>query len=84
MQRYNRKLYRTARGILGDDSEAEDVVQEAYVRAFRHLASFRGDSAFELGSLASPSMKLSAERENGLQRWNFAIWMLSRAKRSRA
>jgi RNA polymerase sigma-70 factor (ECF subfamily) len=46
MQRYNRKLYRTARGILGDDSEAEDVVQEAYVRAFRHLASFRGDSAF--------------------------------------
>jgi RNA polymerase sigma-70 factor (ECF subfamily) len=46
MQRYNRKLYRTARGILGDDAEAEDVVQEAYVRAFQHLASFRGDSAF--------------------------------------
>src|SRR5687768_12982789 len=46
MQRYNRKLYRTARGILGNDAEAEDVVQEAYVRAFQHLASFRGDSAF--------------------------------------
>jgi len=46
MQRYNRRLYRTARGILGDDAEAEDVVQEAYVRAFEHLASFRGDSGF--------------------------------------
>jgi hypothetical protein len=29
-------------------------------------------------------MKLSAERENGMQRWSLAIWMLSRAKRSRA
>lgn len=45
MQRHNRRLYRTARGILGDDAEAEDVVQEVYVRAFQHLASFRGDSA---------------------------------------
>jgi hypothetical protein len=46
MQRYNRRLYRTARGILGDDGEAEDIVQEAYVRAFQHLATFRGEAAF--------------------------------------
>src|SRR5256885_17246064 len=39
----NRKLYRLARGILRNDGEAEDVVQEAYVRAFTHLESFRGD-----------------------------------------
>jgi RNA polymerase sigma-70 factor, ECF subfamily len=44
MQRYNRRLYRTARGILGDDAEAEDAVQESYLRAFQHLANFRGDS----------------------------------------
>jgi RNA polymerase sigma-70 factor (ECF subfamily) len=31
MERYNRRLYRIARGILRNDSEAEDVVQEAYV-----------------------------------------------------
>ena len=41
----NRRLFRLARGILRNDSEAEDVVQEAYVRAFTHLAEFRGASS---------------------------------------
>lgn len=45
MQRHNRRLYRVARGVLGDDSEAEDVVQETYLRAFRNLAGFRGESS---------------------------------------
>ena len=45
MQANNRRLYRLARGILRNDSEAEDVVQETYVRAFTHLDSFRGDSS---------------------------------------
>lgn len=45
MQKYNQRLYRIARGILRNDSEAEDVVQEAYVSAFTHLDSFRGDSS---------------------------------------
>jgi RNA polymerase sigma-70 factor, ECF subfamily len=39
----NRRLYRLARSILRNDNEAEDVVQETYVRAFTHLAEFRGD-----------------------------------------
>ena len=43
MQSNNRRLYRLARGILRNESEAEDVVQETYVRAFTHLDSFRGD-----------------------------------------
>jgi RNA polymerase sigma-70 factor (ECF subfamily) len=46
MKANNRRLYRLARGILRNDSEAEDVVQETYVRAFTHLADFRGDSSF--------------------------------------
>jgi RNA polymerase sigma-70 factor (ECF subfamily) len=46
MRRYNQRLFRVARGILADDGEAEDVVQEAYVRAFRELASFRGEALF--------------------------------------
>jgi RNA polymerase sigma-70 factor (ECF subfamily) len=45
MQANNRRLYRIARGILRNDSEAEDVVQETYVRAFTHLQDFRGDSS---------------------------------------
>lgn len=45
-QRYNRRLFRVARSILRDDAEAEDVVQESYVRAFTGLDQFRGDAAF--------------------------------------
>jgi len=44
--RYNRRLFRIARSILRDDAEAEDVVQETYVRAFTGLDHFRGDAAF--------------------------------------
>ena len=45
MERYNRRLYRIARSILRNDTEAEDVVQEAYVSAFAHLQDFRGESS---------------------------------------
>ncbi|MER9136526.1 RNA polymerase sigma factor [Mesorhizobium sp. M0830] len=42
---HNQRLYRIARGVVRNDSEAEDIVQEAYVRAFAHLDAFRGDSS---------------------------------------
>lgn len=45
-KRYNRRLYRVARSILRNDSEAEDVVQETYVRAFTGLDLFRGEAGF--------------------------------------
>jgi RNA polymerase sigma-70 factor (ECF subfamily) len=45
LTKYNRRLYRIARGILRNDTDAEDAVQEAYVNAFTHLATFRGDSS---------------------------------------
>ena len=45
MRANNRRLYRIARGVVGNDGEAEDIVQEAYVSAFLHLDSFRGNSA---------------------------------------
>ena len=45
MQRHNRRLYRIARSILRNNTEAEDAVQEAYVSAFTHLASYRGESS---------------------------------------
>ena len=45
MRRHNRLLFRSARGVVSDDAEAQDVVQETYLRAFSTLKSFRGDSA---------------------------------------
>ncbi len=46
MRRYNQRLYRVSRVILRDDSEAEDVMQDAYVRAYEHLNQFAGKAAF--------------------------------------
>lgn len=45
MQRCNQRLFRIARGVVRDDAEAEDVLQEAYARAFARLDSFRGEAA---------------------------------------
>jgi RNA polymerase sigma-70 factor (ECF subfamily) len=46
MRRYNQRLYRVARAILHDDDEAEDVMQEAYVRAYQYLDQFEGRAPF--------------------------------------
>ena len=46
MRRYNQRLYRVARAILRDDAEAEDVMQDAYVRAYQHLDQFAGRALF--------------------------------------
>jgi len=44
IRRHDRSLYRVARSVLWDDQEAEDVVQETYLRAVTKLAGFRGDA----------------------------------------
>lgn len=46
MRRYNQRLFRITRSILRDDDEAEDVMQEAYVRAFASLHQFAGRAQF--------------------------------------
>jgi RNA polymerase sigma-70 factor, ECF subfamily len=46
MRRYNQRLYRVARAILRDDGEAEDVMQQAYVNAYRHLDQFASRAMF--------------------------------------
>src|SRR5512146_3135635 len=46
MRRHNPRIYRAARAILRDDGEAEDVMQDAYVRAFEHLREFEGRAQF--------------------------------------
>ncbi len=44
MERHNQRLYRIARAILKDEAEAEDVVQETYLRAFEGLSQFREEA----------------------------------------
>lgn len=44
MRRYNQRVFRAARAIVKTDDEAQDVMQEAYVRAFQHLKDFRGEA----------------------------------------
>jgi RNA polymerase sigma-70 factor, ECF subfamily len=46
MRRHNRRLFRLARSVLRNGAEAEDVVQETYVRAFVKLDDFRGPEGF--------------------------------------
>jgi RNA polymerase sigma-70 factor (ECF subfamily) len=46
MRRYNQRLYRVARAILRDDAEAEDVIQDTYVRAYQNLHQFAGYALF--------------------------------------
>jgi len=45
MRRYNRVLFRVARGVVSDDAEAQDVVQETYLRAFTRLKDFQGGAS---------------------------------------
>jgi RNA polymerase sigma-70 factor, ECF subfamily len=44
MRRHNQTLFRTARSILRDDAEAEDAVQEAYLKAIGAIGSFRSEA----------------------------------------
>ena len=46
MRRYNRRVFRATRAVLRDEAEAEDVVQDAWVRAYTHLGQFSGRATF--------------------------------------
>jgi RNA polymerase sigma factor (sigma-70 family) len=46
MRRYNQRLFRVSRSIVKDDDEAEDVMQEGYIRAYEHLGGFEKRSKF--------------------------------------
>jgi len=44
--RYQARIVNLARAMTADDGEAEDLAQEAFIRAYKGIGRFRGDSAF--------------------------------------
>ena len=46
VQRYDRKIFRLAKHITQNDEDAEDVLQETFLKAFEHLGDFQGQSKF--------------------------------------
>jgi RNA polymerase sigma-70 factor, ECF subfamily len=46
VRRYERKIYRLAKNITRNDEDAEDVLQDAFLKAYTHLDNFKGDSKF--------------------------------------
>src|SRR5215831_16436057 len=46
MRRYNQRLFRVARSIVKNDLETEDIIQDAYVKAYEHLSQFEGRARF--------------------------------------
>src|SRR5229473_122762 len=46
MRRHNQRIYRAVRAVLRSDDEAEDVLQQAYLNAYKHLDQFAGDAQF--------------------------------------
>lgn len=71
MQRHNRALWRIARGILRDEAEAEEAVQDAYLRAFTTASEFRGESS--LATWLARIVINEALRRLGRRRPNFGL-----------
>jgi RNA polymerase sigma-70 factor (ECF subfamily) len=46
VSRYEKKIYRLGLNLTGNPEDAEDVLQEAFLKAFAHLAEFREDARF--------------------------------------
>ena len=46
MRRHNQRVYRVARAVLKDETDVEDVMQQAYINAFTHLGQFEERSQF--------------------------------------
>ena len=72
MRQHNRALWRIARGILHDDADAEEAVQEAYLRAFTRIGDFRGEASLGtwLGRIAvnEPCTRSPMARAGGWSR----------------
>ncbi len=67
---HNQRLYRIARAIVRDDMEAEDIVQEAYIKAFTRLEQFQGEPSKFGAWLARITTNLAIDRTRKSKRAN--------------
>ena len=72
MRSHNRLLYRVARGVLRNDDDAEDCVQEAYLQALRSLHRFRGESNLSTW-LTRIVLNAALQRLRGRHRWDDSV-----------
>jgi RNA polymerase sigma-70 factor (ECF subfamily) len=70
LDRYGAKLYRLARRLCGNESDAEDLVQDVFLQVFRKWGAFRGDSSpgTWLYAIAARSCKAGLRRRGGIDR----------------
>ncbi|HVB40564.1 MAG TPA: sigma-70 family RNA polymerase sigma factor [Terriglobales bacterium] len=70
VSRYERPLYRSALAITRSPADAEDVVQETFLRAYEHLAQFRGEAKFQtwLTQIALNTARMRLRKNHG------ALW----------
>jgi RNA polymerase sigma-70 factor, ECF subfamily len=68
VERNRRAVFRAALAAVGSAAEADDVAQEAFITAYRKLASFRGESQFRTW-LLSITWRKAIDRRNSLTRW---------------
>ena len=72
MRRYNQRLFRVSRSIVKTNEDAEDVVQETYVRAYFHLADFEGRSKFSTW-LTKIAVHEALAKRRRLQRYSSTV-----------
>lgn len=70
MRRYNRRLYRLARAALGDEAEAQDALQDAYLSAYRSLGQFRGEATLSTWLSRLVLNACGARRRRSIRRAN--------------
>jgi len=76
MRRYNRRLYRLARASLGDEAEAKDALQDAYLSAYRSIGRFRGEATLSTW-LSRLVLNACGERRRRSQRRENIVPILS-------
>ena len=69
MDRHRLGVYRAALAVLRSHADAEDAAQDAFIAAYRHLARFRGDSAFRTWLLAIAWRKAITRRRHMTSIW---------------